>query len=144
MKNNDTYKAFLLPIAVIGILCAPVNLLIVLVIASSLTLVAIEKDKSDSKQNDANPKRNYHIERAFVMLGVTVIGAMFAAVIFLGIDMLIDNMEDTMMTRALYITNIAVKIMIACLIFLVVLSNVHAIIKGDYNENDKNDKANNA
>lgn len=143
MKNNDTYKAFLLPIAVIGILCAPINPLIALIIASSLTLIAIEKDKSDSKENDADPKRSYHKERAFVMLGVTVIGAMFAAVIFLGIDMLIDNMGDNMMTRALYVTNIMAKIMIACLIFLVILSNIHAIIKGDPHENDKNDDTNN-
>ena len=136
MKNNDTYKAFLLPIAVIGILCAPINPLIALIIASSLTLIAIEKDKSDSKENDADPKRSYHKERAFI-------GAMFAAVIFLGIDMLIDNMGDNMMTRALYVTNIMAKIMIACLIFLVILSNIHAIIKGDPHENDKNDDTNN-
>lgn len=82
MKNNDTYKAFILPIIVIGILCAPINTLIVLAMISSLKLVAIEKDKSDSKENETDPKRNYHIKRAFIMLAVTVIGAMFAAVIF--------------------------------------------------------------
>lgn len=145
MKNNDTFKAFLLPASVIGILCAPMPGSIALIIMLTLVTLALTSNSEDEKQSAKSSKRNENIERAFIMLFITVMGVLVAIFGAMIMDPIIENMEKNTSSYMLFKgASIITKIMIACIIILSIAINVHTIVKGGSRENDKDDNANNA
>lgn len=143
MKNNDTFKAFLLPASVIGILCTPMPGSIELIIMLTLVTLALTSDSEDEKQTAKCSKKNENIERAFVMLFVTVMGVLVAIFGAMIMDPIIENMGKNTSSYMLFKgASIVTKIMIACIIILSIAINVHTIVKGD--PNDKDNDANNA
>lgn len=143
MKNNDTFKAFLLPIAVIGILCTPMSESIALVITLTLVTLALTSNSEDEKQPTKCSKRNENVERAFIMLFITVMGVLVAIFGTMIMDPIIENMAKNTSSYMLFKgVSIITKILIACIIILSIAVNVHTIVKGG--SNDKNNDANNA
>lgn len=143
MKNNNTFKAFLLPIAVIGILCTPMPGSITLIIMLTLVTLALTSDSKDEKQAAKRSKRNENIEWAFIMLFITVMGALVAIFGAMIMDPIIESMEKNTSSYMLFKgANIITKIMIACIIILSIAINVHTIVKGG--SNDKDNDADNA
>ena len=143
MKNNNTYKTFLLPIAVIGILCTPMPGSIALIIMLTLVTLMLTSDSEDEKQPAKSSKKNENIERAFIMLFITamaVLVAIFGAMIM---DPIIENMGKNTSSYMLFKgASIITKIIIACIIILSIAINIHTIVKGG--SNDKDNDANNA
>lgn len=148
MKNNDTFKAFLLPVSVIGILCTPMPGSIALVIMLTLITLALTSDSEDQeseKQTAKHSKKNENIERAFIMLFITVMGVLVAIFGAMIMDPIIENMEKNTSSYMLFKgVSIITKIMIACIVILSIAINVHTIVKGGSRENDKDNDANNA
>lgn len=143
MKNNNTFKAFLLPASVIGILCTPMPGSIALIIMLTLVTLALTSDSEDEKQSAKNNKRNENIERAFVMLFITIMGVLVTIFGAMIMDPIIENMEKNTSSYMLFKgVSIITKIIIACIIILSIVINVHTIIKGG--SNDKDNDANNA
>lgn len=93
MKNNDTFKAFLLPASVIGILCTPMPGSIALIIMLTLVTLALTSDQESENQPAKRSKRNENIERAFIMLFITVMGVLVAIFGAMIMDPIIENME---------------------------------------------------
>ncbi len=143
MKNNNTYKTFLLPIAVIGILCTPMPGSIALIIMLTLVTLMLTSDSEDEKQPAKSSKKNENIERAFIMLFITamaVLVAIFGAMIM---DPIIENMGKNTSSYMLFKgASIITKIIVACIIILSIAINIHTIVKGG--SNDKDNDANNA
>lgn len=143
MKNNDTFKAFLLPASVIGILCVPMPGSIALIIMLTLVTLALTSNSEDEKQPTKSNKRNESIERAFIMLFITVTGALVAIFGAMIMDPIIENMGKNTSSYMLFKgASIITKIMIACIIILSIAINIHTIVKGG--SNDKDNDANNA
>jgi H+/gluconate symporter-like permease len=143
MKNNDTFKAFLLPVATIGILCAPIPGSIALIIMLTLVTLALTSDQEDEKQTSKSDKKNENVERAFIMLFITIMGVLVAIFGAMIMDPIIENMEKNTSSYMLFKgASIITKIIIACIIILSIAINVHTIVKGG--SNDKDDDANNA
>lgn len=146
MKNNDTFKAFLLPASVIGILCTPMPGSIALIIMLTLVTLALTSDSENQeseKQTTKHSKKNENIERAFIMLFITVMGVLVAIFGAMIMDPIIENMGKNTSSYMLFKgVSIITKIMIACIVILSIAINVHTIIKGG--PDDKNNDANNA
>lgn len=143
MKNNDTFKAFLLPASVIGILCAPMPGSIALVIMLTLVTLALTSDSEDEKQTSKSSKKNENIERVFIMLFITVMGVLVAIFGAMIMDPIIENMEKNTSSYMLFKgASIITKIMIACIVILSIAINVHTIVRGG--SNDKDNDENNA
>lgn len=143
MKNNDTFKAFLLPASVIGILCAPMPGSIALIIMLTLITLALTSNSEDEKQTAKHSKKNENIERAFIMLFITVMGVLVAIFGAMIMDPIIENMGKNTSSYMLFKgASIITKIIIASIIILSIAINVHTIIKGG--SNDKDNDANNA
>lgn len=144
MKNNDTYKAFLLPVAVIGVLCAPIPGSIALVIMLTLVTLALTSDQESEKQAAKPSKRNEKIERAFIMLFITVMGVLVAIFGTMIMDPIIENMEKNTSSYMLFKgASMITKIIIACIIILSIAINIHTIVKGGSHEDNKDNDANN-
>ena len=144
MKNNDTFKTFLLPITVIGILCTPMPGSIALIIMLTLVTLALTSDSKDENQPAKRSKRNENIERAFVMLFITVMGVLVAIFGAMIMDPIIENMGKNTSSYMLFKgASIITKIIIACIIILSIAINVHTIVEGGSRENDKDNDANN-
>lgn len=145
MKNNNTFKAFLLPASVIGILCMPMHGSIALIIMLTLITLALSSDSEDEKQPAKRRKRNENIERAFIMLFITVMGVLVAIFGAMIMDPIIENMEKNTSSYMLFKgASIVTKIMIACIVILSIAINIHTIIKGGSHRDDKDNDANNA
>lgn len=143
MKNNDTFKAFLLPVSVIGILCTPMPGSIALIIMLTLVTLALTSDQESEKQPAKHSKRNENIERAFIMLFITVMGGLVVVFGTMIMDPIIENMGKNTSSYMLFKgASIITKILIACIIILSIAINVHTIVKGG--SNDKDNDANNA
>jgi hypothetical protein len=142
MKNNDTFKAFLLPVAAIGILCTPIPGSIALIIMLTLVTLALTSDSEDEKQPAKSNKKNENIERAFIMLFITVMGVLVAIFGAMTMDSIIENMGKNTSSYMLFKgVSIVTKIIIACIIILSIAINIHTIVKGG--SNDKDNDANN-
>ena len=143
MKNNDNFKAFLLPIAVIGILCTPMPGSIALIIMLTLVTLTLTSDQEDESQPAKSSKRNENIEKAFIMLLITIMGMLVAIFGAMIMDPIIENMGKNTSSYMLFKgASIITKIIIACIIILSIAINVHTIVKGG--SNDKDNDANNA
>lgn len=145
MKNNDTFKAFLLPVATIGILYVPIPGSIALIIMLTLITLALTSDSEDEKQTSKSSKKNENIKRAFIMLFITVMGVLVTIFGAMIMDPIIENMGKNTSSYMLFKgASIITKIIIACIIILSIAINVHTIVKGGSCENDKDNDANNA